>query len=473
MVKDGTGKKAIKAGIGYTFGNILCKGLNFISAFIFARLMTPQDYGIYNTYSSCVALLTVIVGFALHASLKNAFLDYKKDFEEYCSSLLIPITLNAIIWIFFAYIFRNALATLITIPVSLIVFIVIEGFAHYIFEFYNNYLAVKFESKKYVILSITYALAGIILSVILILTIYSDNTYMGRVLGTTVPIFLTAVFVMYQISKVSRPKINIQYWEYGLKISLPIVPHGVSQIILAQFDRIMIGKISGKEMAGLYSFANNIGNIFHVITVSLDTAWTPWLFCKMEEKEYSLIKKVSNWYVVFVTFLASGLMLVSPELILIMGGKSYIQSKYVVVPIVLSVYFAFMYTLPSGIEYYYKKTKIIALGTMLAAILNVILNSKFIPRYGYVAAAYTTVFCYLFYYILHLIISKKIHGSMIYDLRSILGSPIFMVCFTMFCVYYVDNMVIRWGILIIIIAFIILALKKNLSKIKAILKEFR
>ena len=38
-------------------------------------------------------------------------------------------------------------------------------------------------------------------------------------------------------------------------------------------------------------------------------------------------------------------------------------------PIVLSMYYAFLYTLPSSVEYYYKKTKLIALGTMLAACL--------------------------------------------------------------------------------------------------------
>ena len=54
-------------------------------------------------------------------------------------------------------------------------------------------------------------------------------------------------------------------------------------------------------------------------------------------------------------------------------------------------------------EYYYKKTKLIALGTMLAAGMNILLNAVFIPTFGYVAAAYTTVACYLLYYLLHVV----------------------------------------------------------------------
>lgn len=85
-------------------------------------------------------------------------------------------------------------------------------------------------------------------------------------------------------------------------------------------------------------------------------------------------------------------------------------------PIVLSMYYAFLYTLPSSVEYYYKKTKLIALGTMLAAGMNILLNAVFIPSFGYVAAAYTTVVCYLLYYLLHVVFAWWVHKGMVYDI---------------------------------------------------------
>lgn len=42
-------KKVIKAGIGYTVGNYLLKGLSFITIPIFTRIMSTSDYGLYNT----------------------------------------------------------------------------------------------------------------------------------------------------------------------------------------------------------------------------------------------------------------------------------------------------------------------------------------------------------------------------------------------------------------------------------------
>ena len=105
-----------------------------------------------------------------------------------------------------------------------------------------------------------------------------------------------------------------------MAISLPTVPHGLSQLLLNQFDRIMIKSIIGSTEAGLYSFAYNVGMIFQVITNSMDTAWAPWFFEKMKAREYPAIRRAASAYVIFVSIGAMALALISPEVILIAGG---------------------------------------------------------------------------------------------------------------------------------------------------------
>lgn len=46
MANESSGKKALKAGLGYTVGNMLVKGLSFLAIPLFARLMTVEDFGI-------------------------------------------------------------------------------------------------------------------------------------------------------------------------------------------------------------------------------------------------------------------------------------------------------------------------------------------------------------------------------------------------------------------------------------------
>lgn len=69
------------------------------------------------------------------------------------------------------------------------------------------------------------------------------------------------------------------------------------------------------------------------------------------------------------------------------------------------------YALFVNIEFYFEKTKYVMYVSVLGAALNVFLNWVFITKYGYIAAGYTTVFCYLLFsaghYLLYKYLSKK------------------------------------------------------------------
>ena len=53
-------KKVIKAGLGYTIGNVFLKGLNFLTIPIFTRILSPNDYGLFNTYAAFESILYIM-----------------------------------------------------------------------------------------------------------------------------------------------------------------------------------------------------------------------------------------------------------------------------------------------------------------------------------------------------------------------------------------------------------------------------
>lgn len=71
--------KVIKAGIGYTIGNYLLKGLSFLTVPLFSRLLDTSDYGIFNTYLAYQGIMFLLVGIALHTSLKMRNTGTKKN----------------------------------------------------------------------------------------------------------------------------------------------------------------------------------------------------------------------------------------------------------------------------------------------------------------------------------------------------------------------------------------------------------
>lgn len=106
--KATSGSSAFKAGLGYTIGNMLIKGISFLAIPIFSRIMTQEDYGLYNTFLSYASILTIILGMALNASIKNAKYDFRDQLNQYCSSLAVLILCNTVLISALSFIFSAA-----------------------------------------------------------------------------------------------------------------------------------------------------------------------------------------------------------------------------------------------------------------------------------------------------------------------------------------------------------------------------
>ena len=108
-----------------------------------------------------------------------------------------------------------------------------------------------------------------------------------------------------------------------------------------------------------------------------------------------------------------GILAIGNKIIYCLCGSAYWNSSNVFIITCVS------YTLYGLLQYTNKaweltaKTKIILNLNIVAAILNIVLNILLIPQYGYVIAAYTTMFSFLIYIILSLYLSKDIFNFII------------------------------------------------------------
>ena len=142
-----TNQKALKAVLGYTIGNIFIKGLSFVSLPIFSRLMSVSDYGIYSTFASYVAVLCIVIGFALHVSIKNALYDFPGKLHEYSSSVSLLTLFNTVVLLFVGCLFASPLGKLLGLESPLIILLVVESAATTLITLYNHILAVDYQYK--------------------------------------------------------------------------------------------------------------------------------------------------------------------------------------------------------------------------------------------------------------------------------------------------------------------------------------
>ncbi len=457
--------KVVKAGAGYIVGNYMLKGLSFLTIPIFSRLMSTSDYGLYNMFLAYESILYLFIGFAIHSSYKNARYRYGikseknidvKTYENYVSTTMVLLMISTVAWLIVIFFFSNKLMLILGLNKISLLMLVIYSFGTSVIICFNTHVALNYQYQSFIKIASVNAISSTLISTILICTVYSNQKYMGRIIGTAFPVIILAFYIIIGFFREAKPGNYQEFLGWGVKYSFPIIPHGISQVILSQFDRIMINKMVDSSAAGIYSFAYNIYAIVAVTANSLDNVWSSWFYEQMYNGKLDRIKKQSKVYMILMVFLSVIVMFVSPEIVRLLGRQDYWTASYSVIPIVAGGYFSFLYSIPASVEYYYAKTKLMSIGTGSAAIVNIVLNFVFINKYGYIAAAYTTLLTYLLYFIFHYLLAIKIQGFCIFSTKVMLICSVSVLVVAFAARALVIHWIVRWifalsaGILLII-----------------------
>lgn len=114
-----------------------------------------------------------------------------------------------------------------------------------------------------------------------------------------------------------------------------------------------------------------------------------------------------------------------------------------------------------NIEHFHKKTPYITGNTVIAPCSNIVLNFLLIPRYGYVAAAYTTLFSYLLSFVLHTRYAKGIEKEL-FPIRFFILPAVHIMAGVILFYLFIDLWYIRWIALLLYLLFVSYYERKNI-----------
>lgn len=452
--------KMLRSGIWYTAANFVMKSIAFITTPIFTRIMTHADFGMYNNFTSWMSTFSIFLTLNLDSTFISARYDFQKDFDRYILSTLTLSSVWTIAFIVFATFIKTFLVKITGLKFD---YLVLMGLYLFFLPAVSEFQVKERYNFKYRVsvgISLFTSISSILISLLLI--IYMRDPLLGRIIGSISPVIAVGI-VLYMVIIYKGQRVEVKYWKYALPIALPYIPHLLSMTLLNSADKMMITQICGAEENALYSVAYNCGAIVSMLITSMNMAFSPWLGEKLSNNDYSEIKKVSKYYVSIFAFLTMGMMLVSPEILLIMGGKNYIEAKYVMPPVAFGCVCQFLYTMYVNIEQFYKKTVGMATASILAALINYVLNRIFIPSYGYIAASYTTLFSFMCLLFFHMLLVKQMHLLKVYSTKFVfsilIGLSVMALCINLL---YSTNVIRYIIIMIYIIVIISVCIKKNL-----------
>ena len=393
--------QALKSGFWFAICNIVQKSVMFITVPIFTRMMTSSEYGLTAIYQSWNSILSIIVTLSLSLGVfNNGMLHYKDDRDQYISSMQGLSTVSAVCFLLVAFGFRRSFAAMMGLPEQVVVLMFISFVFQPSFEYWSARSRYEYRYKGLLTATIIYSIFSIIIPVV---AVWNGSGNLGTVkvqASLITLITFSLVFYIYIFLKGKHFYVK-EYWKYAFWFNLPLLPNYLSNIILGQSDRIMIGSYCGEEAAGIYSVACYLQTGVAVIIGAINSAFIPWLYEQLESRNYRAIQNRVEQLLVMLGFLTFGIVACAPELIRIMAPEKYYEAVCAVPPVVIGTYLTVMYTLCANVEIYYEKRVFMSCATMIAAGMNVLLNYLLIPVFGYIACAYTTMFCYLIYGMAH------------------------------------------------------------------------
>ena len=443
----------------------MLQGIAFITTPIFTRLLGTAQFGLYSLFNSWVLILTCLMGFGINSSIGTGVYTFKEHYISFRNSILVSSTLICLLEIVVIVMCSSILVRVTGFSFDLVIIIGITAFAHYIINFAQMAFTYEKKAESNFILSVFLSIVSVGVSIFFIYKADSDSKYLGRIYGVAITYFIVAVIVWLVLFLKKAIGINKKYLQYGIAVGFPIVFHSLSQQILGQSDRVMMQEfeISTAEI-GIYSLFYTLSSVLSTILGALNNSWCPFYYDDVSEEKWDTLNKKCKNYIEIFTILCVGFLLLAREVSYILADESYWRGINILPILSLAVYFTFMYQFPVNFEFFHKKTKIIAIGTIGAGIVNIILNAFMIPVLGMYGAAIATALSYFVLFLAHYAIVTRIkeypyHLKITIFIPGIFGILIGIVLFYVLSPYSY----VRWMIGIILGCFELYRIYKRKS----------
>lgn len=230
--------------------------------------------------------------------------------------------------------------------------------------------------------------------------IYNEQIGVGYVLiSNMVASFVKLLLLLPVILAGFQSTFDWKLFRTVLRYSYPLLIAGLAGTVNEALDRVLLKHLipmeqNPMEQLGIYGANYKLAVLMTLFVQMFKYAAEPFFFSKSGEKNaMKLYADIMTFFVVAGLFIFLLVNLYLDYFILFIGSD--FREGVAIVPVVL------MANLVMGIFFnlsiWYKltnKTHIGAVLVMLGAVITVVVNSLFIPKYGYVASAWAHLICY-------------------------------------------------------------------------------
>lgn len=470
-----TVRRIAKNTLALTISDIINKVLSFILVIQIARYLGDVGFGKYSFAFAFANLFIIFADFGLNTILIREIAKYKSETSKFLGNALIIKLFLCLLTFIFIFITINLMdyPTDTTIVVYLIGITLILGSFSGIF----GTIFRAYEKMEYIALISTIERLFVVSVGIIVLKMGFGVVSVAAVLlaGSLIALLLS-MLISFRKFGVPMFEIDLVFWKYLLKESIPFIITGLSASIYFYIDSVMLSFMKGEAVVGLYNAAYNLVLSLMFIPSAFIGAVFP-VLSQLSISSHSSLKfayeKSFKWLFMLSLPIAAGTALISENIILFIYKSGFADSVLALKILTWTFIFMCFNIVIANVIYSIGKQAVVMKASIIGVIFNVILNVLLIPKFSLNGAGIATVlteilvFLIIFYYI-SIYFHKLAITEMTY--RPIVATSV-MAIFILFFRHINMFLII---ILSVIIYFVTLYLIKGVTEedIKLIKKSF-
>ena len=396
----------------YVLSLLFNKGLTFLLLPVLTFYLTKEDYGVLGLVTAISTMASIYVGFFPSGFLLARFAQYGKEkMAEYMHHiLLLTIATTSLVLLILIGFQHYLLPEHLENKTILMVVITLYAMFTIFFRFIDTLLQVEQNAIKFAVLQTLQSVGSLGLGLVLIIEF--SYGWKGKYYAELLILFFVFIYAIYYIVKNQYYKYNTDYKKLKelFVFLFPLTFSVLGLYLMGTIDRIFISNMLGLEAAGIYNVAITMAIIINMIYDSISKALDPFLYQNLvknqKDNRIKIVKLIYLYSAVCILIFAL-FVLILPYVFHLMVNEKF-EEALILIPI-LAVGFTFegLRKVLEAPLVFKHKVKSLAAISLIAGLINIILNYFLIKIYGINGAAYATLISFLVLYIISLILVVK------------------------------------------------------------------
>jgi O-antigen/teichoic acid export membrane protein len=443
--------RLFKHSVVYGLSETISRGTGFVLLFIYIIVLSKSEIGIRTALYAASAFLTLFYTLGLDNAFLRYFMDndYRNDKDIILSTSLYFTALTGFLFFIITLCAGESISRLITesssyVYITRLLFIII------ILDTIVIYPTLILRAENRFIYYLLISLSRFFLFVFfnLLLVWYWDRGLKGVFEANLIVVLIVFSFLLPVYRKYFSGKISFEILKKMLLFGVPTIFTILALRIIDLADRRIILHFLGESQLGQYAVPYTLGMVGIMVFVnSFRIAWQPFFLSISSKPEAkSVFSRTATYYAVFISLVFMVMVLFRNEIFSLydMTDKFPVSLSNIIPYIAFSyIMYGFYVIMLAGV-FIKKRTIFLPLAALTGAVLNVGLNFIFIPEFGIIGAAYTTIIAYTVMVIFLYFISRYIY-LVNYEFKRLGAVFIFTaVPISMSFFYQPDDMISRF-----------------------------